>query len=331
MRFSILTLGAAIAGISCVSTCSAQLMIESSSGPAHKVQTVSQQSGEITAFEEQGILATDASSNSVNLGDRNDRSVLVPEPEQTILRTSEADSVLVDEANPSGTHVSTRRPIAITDAQMAMLANVPECGMVPVQWPEAPGSCPTPNPIAQYMYQNWCTQGLWDSYPCQRSQQCQHIQNKLHGHNRYASPGCGHAACSAAACGAAGCNSAGAGCAACESNAVGSGCASGHCAQVRQPGTAQLASNPQQRPQAALATVVTPQAPLIPGLIEDTSWPKDQPLPAAYNRLPDNVPSIPAASAAQPQAYQIPADSSLPLPTIPLPTNTASLPTAPLH
>ena len=192
MKFSILALGAAVASISCVQPCSAQLNIESAT-PARTSEGrfVSQSSEEKYDFF--GIAQPAQSSTDeayfAEGAEVNDPESLTP------AKTNESRSVL-EKSLPVTTKGNQQAPLSV-------LSGTPEVGMVPVMWPEI-GGCPTPNPVASMMTRNWCTDGLWATYPCQNARQCAHIQEHIHGHNRYAA---GHSGlgCAAPGCTAPGC------------------------------------------------------------------------------------------------------------------------------
>ncbi len=55
--------------------------------------------------------------------------------------------------------------------------------MVPVCWQNS-GGCPTPNPIANYMVQSWCSKRLVGWLACNDSRMCTYSTADF-GHNRY--------------------------------------------------------------------------------------------------------------------------------------------------
>lgn len=327
MKFSILALGAAVAGIS--SQCAAQLHIESSFPTrAPEARLVSQQEVVGSSLSDEPAASND------------DSTYFAPTPPQAEItrdQVNDSQSILSDEqpepnvdapASPAGKPV--KKPIA-AGAPLEVLAMTPEVGMVPVCWQNA-GGCPTPNPIANYMVQSWCSNGLWDGYACQRARECAHIQQQMFGHNRYTCGGC-------AACGTGhhlghhlG-RAASAGCTSCAPAA--SQCAQNSAAvngnQVSLPAQSLLASTPApQSPfigdlQAGLPVVDVNQ--IAAGIVPPTGYgqaaaqlttapanirlPNGQPL----LQLPDDVPTVPqnAVTPAMPQLPSV-------MPALPVPS-----------
>ena len=213
--------------------------------------------------------------------------------------------------------------------------------MVPVSWQNA--GCPTPNPIANYMTQTWCSQGLWDSYACQRARQCAHIQQQMFGHNRYTCGGC-------AACGT------GAGLQ--HHHAAQSGCTScGPTASQCAQNTRALGQQANAPAQSLMASTTAPQSPLVGDLqaglpVVDfnqiavgTVPPTGYGQPAAQlttapatNRLPNGQPllQLPNDVPSVPQDAVTPAMPTFPsvMPALPVPSATpvvASRPSASLR
>ena len=355
MKFSILALGAAVAGIS--SQCAAQLHIESSFPTrAPEARLVSQQEPVGSSF-----------SNEPN-GNSEDTAYFAPTPPQAEITREQAvdsQSILSDEqsqaaaeqplpndpldplANESLTNQSLApggRPIKkqlAAAAPLHVLAMTPEVGMVPVCWQNA-GGCPTPNPIADYMKQTWCSQGLWDGYACQRARQCAHIQQQMFGHNRYTCGGC-------AACGTGGVqhlHAAQPGCTSCGSTAS-------QCAQNAPAASKQGISTPAQ---SLMATTTAPQSPLIGemqaglpvvdfnqvtlGTVPPAGYgqPAQLTTAPATNRLPNGQPllQLPGDVPTVPQDAVTPAMPMFPsvMPALPVPAATpvvASRPSASLR
>jgi hypothetical protein len=180
MKFSILALGAAVAGIASVHPCAAQTSFDRAApGGLQKVRVASQISDDF--FGE----STDSQPNDPFFG-------LESSPSDA------SDPKSLSPSQPSFDQPLVQRPVRVNTestqpAPLEVLTNTPEVGMVPVYWPQGgPGCCPTPNPVASMMMRTWCTDGLWATYPCQNAQQCQHIQQHTGGYNRYAA-GCGQA------------------------------------------------------------------------------------------------------------------------------------------
>ena len=190
MKFSILALGAAMASISCVNQCAAQLIIESQPARAAEARLVTQTTDdffgtsqpEVTTDESRDYFADDVFHSEAS-----DPQAL--ESSQPVIERS-----VLEKSVPVMSHGARGQ------APLSVLANVPEVGMMPVAWPHSMGGCPTPNPVANMMTRNWCTEGLWDGYACESARQCQHIQHHVNGPNRYAvvgglpNSGCGCAA-----------------------------------------------------------------------------------------------------------------------------------------
>ena len=313
MKFSLLALGAAVASISCVQPCSAQLNIESAT-PARTAEGrfVSQSSEEKYDFF--GIAQPAQSSTDdayfADGAEVDDPQSLMP------AQPNESRSVL-EKSLPVTTKANQQAPLSV-------LSGTPEVGMVPVMWPEV-GGCPTPNPVASMMTRNWCTDGLWATYPCQNAQQCAHIQQHIHGHNRYA---VGHSGlgCAAPGCNAPGCNAPG-----CDAHGYSTaGNATAQAAQVAANATTYSAV-PNQR-----ALVNLPQAPQPTREKADSAKEPEQSIQASTApsadfelsavALPPDVPTVPVGlqrSPAQPRLPSIsPQPSGTTLPSMPLPTST---------
>ncbi len=326
MKFSILALGAAVAGISCVNQCAAQLSIESPSsrGSAPATRLVSRaQDGLLSADDDQANSSGNNSNNNSDYFAEQNPQAEIDDPQSMRGDRSVLERPVV-KANAGG---------AATQASMDVLAVTPEVGMVPVYWPQA-GGCPTPNPVASYMMRSWCADGLWSTYPCQRQQQCQRIQQHIHGVNRYT---CGTAACAAPAssCASGSC-------------ATGScGAPAGGCASTTTPNSAaQLASAaPQPAANNGLLGDMQAGLPAIPagalpgnnmlppaqltsapaGLIQ--TWPAS--VPQASNVLPP-LPIPGALPGAVPTTEPSIQNAPINVPSIELPALPNALPVAPL-
>ena len=223
MKFSILALGAAAASIFGVHCAEAQFQIQSQSSP-QTIRQVSQSEDDFGLFNQKQDSAPNTDDSSIlseaqPIAELSASDSIAPEsPSQN----SPEKSVPVSTNNPVELHKGETKPQQIIKAPltpmapMASLAVTPEVGMVPVFWPQGMGGCATPNPVAAIMARNWCTQGLWDSYACERALQCQAIQKQLNGSH------CGHGHCGHGHCGhghvvnrytaASGCASCAAGC-----------------------------------------------------------------------------------------------------------------------
>lgn len=176
MKLKVLALGAAVASISCVTPCSAQLRIEppTASQPQHRVAYQNSQ-------QEPGVFSPASNSDSASSGDSSYFADGAPSE-----RIGGHESILPEQSStsasmpPSIAHVP-----APAQTTLGVLANTPEVGLVPVCWPDGAGGCRTPNPVADMMMRTWCTEGLWDTYPAQRARICAHIQHRTGGFNRY--------------------------------------------------------------------------------------------------------------------------------------------------
>ncbi len=325
MKFSILALGAAVAGIS--GQCAAQLQIEPSYPRGPEARLVSQQEPVGSALPEQDMpyFAPNPPQAEIN-DDTLGQSSLDGNSAVDNSADIAADQPLPNDNTPAGQPV--RKTVA-AGAPLHVLAMTPEVGMVPVCWQTA-GGCPTPNPVAQYMMQSWCSNGLWDSYACQRARQCAHIQQQMFGHNRYTCGGC-------AACG----NqpsvgyAAGARCTTCAP-------APSQCAQNKS--TAPIAPTKAAEPvaQSLMASAAQPQSPLIGDLqaglpvIDLNQVPFGTVPPTGYGqptaqltttpageRLPNGQPllQLPSDLPTVPEDAVVPAMPPLPsvLPALPVP------------
>lgn len=183
MKFSILALGAAMAGISCVSPCVAQLSVEATVPFRSTGGRLVSQNTELNDPFAQSIEGDKAAATAVDYFADPFQAAEVSDPASLNLSNGPGDIGVREKS----LHVATKN---VGPAPLEVLANVPEVGMVPIYWPSGNCGCVTPNPIAATMMRNWCTNGLWDNYAYERSRQCQHIQHALHGHNRY-TQGCG--------------------------------------------------------------------------------------------------------------------------------------------
>lgn len=172
-----------MAGISCVSPCAAQLSVESTV-PFRSTggQLVSQNTELNDPFAQKNETDKPAADPVDYFADPF-QAAEISDPASLNLESGQGDFGTREKSLPVVTNDRSRAPLEV-------LQNVPEVGMVPVYWPGGNCGCVTPNPIAAVMMRNWCTDGLWDNYACERSRQCQHIQHALHGHNRY-TQGCG--------------------------------------------------------------------------------------------------------------------------------------------
>lgn len=173
MKLKLLALGAAVASITCVTPCSAQLQIESSTAtqPQHRVAYQ-------TSQESVDVFGPGSTSGGRPRGN----SGYFAEGEQ--LR--EPRSVLSEPpSNSTNTPPSIAHQPALATPSVGVLANTPEVGMIPVYWPDSVGGCRLANPIADAMMRTWCTEGLWDTYPAQRARLCAHIQHHTGNFNRY--------------------------------------------------------------------------------------------------------------------------------------------------
>lgn len=343
MKFSILALGAAVAGIS--SQCAAQLHIESSFPTrAPEARLVSQQEPVGSYF------ANDSKAN------REDTTYFAPTPPQAEItrdQAAESQSILSDEQSQSApeqpladeSQALGGRPVKkqiAAAAPLHVLAMTPEVGMVPVCWQTA-GGCPTPNPVANYLTQTWCTNGLWDSYPCQRARQCAHIQQQMFGHNRYTCGGC-------SACGTGGVQhhhaAAQSGCTSC-------GPTASQCAQNSSTTSKNEIGSPAQ---GLMATTTAPQSALVGdmqaglpvvdfnqitlGTVPSTGYgqPAQLTTAPATNRLPNGQPllQLPNDVPSVPQDAVTPVMPTFPsvMPALPVPSSTpvvASRPSASLR
>ncbi len=324
MKFSILALGAAVAGIS--SQCAAQLHIEPSF-PTRAAETrlVSQQQETVgSAFADEPAAGQEDSAYFAPTPPQAEITRDSVRASQSILSESSAESGSIDPSVPTGKPISKN---ITTGAPLHVLQMTPEVGMVPVCWQNT--GCPTPNPIADYLRESWCSNGLWDTYPCQRARQCAHIQQQMFGHNRYTCGGC-------AACGVApvhvGSVTTG-GCASCA--------APSHCAQALPKTT----TSPELKlPASTLMTAApTAQSPFLgemqAGLpvIDMSQFPGTVP-PAGYgqpaqltttpvtNRLPNGQPllQLPSDVPSVPQEAVAPTLPSVPslMPALPVPSAT---------
>ncbi|MFO1062765.1 MAG: hypothetical protein U0892_02675 [Pirellulales bacterium] len=91
--------------------------------------------------------------------------------------------------------VPAGQPTAVTHPH---LFTAPHVNDMPIEWPCGQRNVLNPyNPTATFMLHNWCTQGLWDTYPAQRAAECARIQRQISGQC-----GCGmhHGCCGQAAC-----------------------------------------------------------------------------------------------------------------------------------
>lgn len=200
MKLKVLAFGAAVASISCVTPCSAQLKIESPATPYPQSRLAFQSSEVASDVFSQAPAAQAASTDSDYFapgapgdGLGNTRSILAEQPSIFTSAPPSAASSVTPSAPPSiqpGMPPIAAPVPAPAQTSLGVLAGTPEVGMVPVCWPEGVGGCRTPNPIADYMMRNWCTDGLWATYPAQRACQCAHIQHHTGGYNRYTN-GCG--------------------------------------------------------------------------------------------------------------------------------------------
>ena len=361
MKFSILALGAAVAGIS--SQCAAQLHIESSFPTAPQARLISQQDNDGT------YLPSESSANS------DQSTYFAPTPPQAEItrdQVRDSQSILSDESTESQASNAQSADAQSSEAQyndsvtppgvpvkkriapgapLHVLAMTPEVGMVPVTWNGS--GCVTPNPIANYMTQSWCSNGLWDSYPCQRARQCACIQQQLFGHNRYTCGGC-------ATCGTAGQvhghhaghrvgRPANAGCASCAAT-------TSQCAQNSNTQNSNTSNSNANNTTAQSLMAGTTRSPLLgefqvglpvvdleQNAIDNVSFPGNGQAPAqlttapAYNRLPNGQPllQLPSDVPAIPQnavAPAFPAPSVMP--ALPVPSATpvvASRPSASLR
>lgn len=315
MKFSILALGAAVAGISSPSL--AQLHIQTAPKQLPEARLVSQN---------QDFFSTFNSSQTDSRTHREESDYFAESSPQAEIAQPAPTSRPILEKPITTNNSAANANSAVPQAPLHVLDVTPEVGMVPVCWQSAAG-CPTPNPVASYMMMNWCTDGLWDNYACQRARKCAYIQRQLYGHNRYTG-GC--ATCGTSSCGIA----SGGHCASCQPSAA-------HCAVNALPAL----QNPSQVPpmnamaqtpvatspflgelQVGLPVVDLPQVPAgfaarsgvsMPAQL--TTAPADnrayQPLPAP--ELPSDVPVVPSVEPTP--AVQFP---PLPgtLPALPVPT-----------
>lgn len=237
MKFTILAFGAAAASIFCVNNYShAQISLRSPL-PQQTIRLVSQDDND--AF---GLFNSPEAKEATPDETTSDNSSILTEAQPIAELTEDPSGQIPD---PAATAPNSARPGKLTEqftekAPLAVLAHTPQVGMVPVYWPQGMAGCATPNPIAAIMARNWCTQGLWDSYQCERDLQCQCIQQQLngsghcghcgsaghcgHGHgnhhhavNRYAVPmgtgaRCGTFGCASGSCASSGIGSVGLGC-----------------------------------------------------------------------------------------------------------------------
>jgi hypothetical protein len=184
MKFSILALGAAVAGIS--SQCAAQLHIEPSFPTrAPEARLVSQQDLVGSSIADEPVSTQENSSYFAPTPPQAEITRDQVRRSQSILGNSSSEMIAKETPAAPGKTVTKN---VMPGAPLEVLAGTPEVGMVPVCWQNA--GCKTPNPIADYMMDSWCTNGLWDNYACQRARQCAHIQQQLFGHNRYTCQGC---------------------------------------------------------------------------------------------------------------------------------------------
>ncbi len=325
MKFSILALGAAVAGIS--SQCAAQLNIESSFPRAPEARLVSQQEPVGSSLLEEPVATND------------DSTYFAPTPPQAEItreRMEDSQSILLDQQSQTEETAAVEEPAGkpvnkkiVAGAPMHVLQVTPEVGMVPVCWQNA-GGCPTPNPIADYMTQVWCANGVWDGYACQRARQCAHIQQQMFGHNRYTCGGC-------ASCGTAGVavGHARPACTSCASSPTPSvpNKAAGKGNELAAPAQSLMAATP--APQSPLLGEFQVGLPVIDlnQMQVGTVPPSGYGQPAAQlttapatNRLPNGQPllQLPADVPTVPQGAVAPAVPSLPsvMPALPVPSNT---------
>lgn len=290
MKFSILALGAAVAGISCANQCAAQLQIDSFSPPrSSEARLVSRN---------QDIFGDDTAVKS------NDSDYFAKSATQAELNDPDSlkakDQKSEDQAPLSTPSTLSNRPGMPVQAPLGVLAHTPDIGLSSVCWSQGLG-CPTPNPVADYMMRNWCTEGLWSAYPCQNARECQRIQQHIHGYNRYT----GVSSCGGPVCGpmaTAGCSSG-----ACQSPLS-------NCAQVPAKPTTQLVNDARGKVQISL-----PAAQSDPIAVEPlpTALPTSLPI-ALPTELPTAAMQYAQQSVAQPVVTQPVVELPADVPTMPV-------------
>ncbi|MCC6509976.1 MAG: hypothetical protein IT423_12790 [Pirellulaceae bacterium] len=295
MKFSILALGAAVAGIS--TECLAQLQIESSFTPrSAEARLVSQNQDFFGTFNSPQPDPPAGEENSDYYAESNPQAEISGQPAPVSQQTQPEKPVTTNAA--PATDAATDRAVkkVTTGAPLEVLAMTPEVGMVPVCWDNS--GCVTPNPVANYMMINWCTNGLWDTYPAYRARQCAKIQQQLYGHNRYT---CGCASCGNAGvvAGQAGCNS----CAASPSQ----------CAQNVRPGEARLTEAQSQSLLASSPAITSPYAGELQAGLPALNLPV---APQGYAQLSNGIPDVQLTTTRLPNGppvLQLPTD----VPTVP--------------
>ncbi len=304
MKFSILALGAAVAGIT--TQCAAQIQIESPQTNRNpQTRLVSQNQDFFGSAAQTGDESTN-SDDSAYYSDSTPKAEIENAADAQLGPRSVLETPIADEVSGA----SPSKPVS-TNAPLQVLAMTPEVGMVPVCWQNA--GCPTPNPVASYMVRNWCTGGLWDTYPCEKAKQCAHIQQHIHGYNRYTGV-----------------------CSSCAPVGVVGRCASGNCAPAPTD-CAQNTSAPKQQtaPVSGLAAnAPAATSPFIGELqaglpvIDFSQLPASHVQMTAYgSEFPGatmSVPTMPLLPSGQP-LLQLPAD----VPTVPAgAVPSSSVPTA---
>ena len=86
----------------------------------------------------------------------------------------------------------------------SMVGSIPQASMAPANWSQG---CQTPNPVADILLRQECTDGLWATYPAERAAECADMWNTLSGNHHGCASGCNSCG-TAGGCGAVvGCHS----------------------------------------------------------------------------------------------------------------------------
>ncbi|MGN6546099.1 MAG: hypothetical protein ACTHK7_13680 [Aureliella sp.] len=309
MKLKVLALSAAVASISCVTPCSAQLNIDSPASPHPESRLAFQNSdGGLDIFGQAPASAEVSPSDDYFAPGAPGEGLGAP---RSILADQPSIFTSAPQSTPSSAAPSSPPSIPPAAAPLGVLSNTPEAGMVPVCWPDGVGGCRTPNPIADMMARNWCTDGLWATYPAQRACQCVHIQQHTGGYNRYTygSAACG--ACGSPACGT---------------------CGNAYAAHtLPAPPAASFAKSQATAPVSALEAPSKPAAQLVisPVMSAPTQLPTAQTAsPVQAAPVQAALPTAPAQASpaqSQPAAESLQPTSNL-LPAAPLPADLPEVP-----
>ncbi|MCA9190938.1 MAG: hypothetical protein KDB03_04235 [Planctomycetales bacterium] len=108
-----------------------------------------------------------------------DAPVVTESPSDRQLTNDSADDFQkrpIDSRAVNQGQVGVSTPYAL-DANVgtSFVPTVPNAGFAPAQWCQPTAGY---NPVATYMLRQWCVDGLWDNYPCERAALCA----DMHGH-----------------------------------------------------------------------------------------------------------------------------------------------------